>query len=148
MPYCTSSTVLNRRDENRHPYFVSRLSRKAFCISPLKGKLDFRIFIHSLSDWGSSFLFLVCCEFFLMNIWVYQVLVLQYIYIDKIMYFFPLFFYLFFWPRHVACRILVPWPGIEPRPRQWKRRVLTTGPPGNSPFTLLMWQITLIDFQM
>ena len=22
----------------------------------------------------------------------------------------------FFWPRHVACRILVPQPGIEPRP--------------------------------
>ena len=31
----------------------------------------------------------------------------------------------------MACRILVPWPGIEPGPWQWKCRVLTTGPPGN-----------------
>ena len=33
----------------------------------------------------------------------------------------------------VACGILVPWPGIEQRPWQWKCRVLITGPPGNSP---------------
>ena len=38
----------------------------------------------------------------------------------------------FFWPGHAAYGILVPWPGIEPGPRQWKRGVLTTGPPGNS----------------
>ena len=38
-----------------------------------------------------------------------------------------------FWPRCAACRILVPRPGTEPGPRQWKRQVLTTGPPGNSP---------------
>ena len=46
-----------------------------------------------------------------------------------------LFIYLFiyFWPHHVACRFLAPWPGIEPRPWQWKHGVLTTGPPGNSP---------------
>ena len=31
-----------------------------------------------------------------------------------------------------ACRILVSLPGIEPRPQQWKHRVLTTGPQGNS----------------
>ena len=30
-----------------------------------------------------------------------------------------------------ACRILVPWPGIEPGAQQWKRGVLTTGQPGN-----------------
>ena len=35
-------------------------------------------------------------------------------------------------PRRAACRILVPQPGIEPGPQQWQRRVLTTGPPGNS----------------
>ena len=29
---------------------------------------------------------------------------------------------------------LVPWPGIEPRPWQWKHWVLTTGPPGNSQY--------------
>ena len=28
----------------------------------------------------------------------------------------PLFFLFFFWPRCVACGILVPWPGIEPVP--------------------------------
>ena len=43
-----------------------------------------------------------------------------------------IFIYLFFWLRHAACRILVPQPGVEPGPRQWKRGVLTPGPPGNS----------------
>ena len=32
----------------------------------------------------------------------------------------------------VACRILVPRPGIEPATLKWKCRVLTTGPPGKS----------------
>ena len=32
----------------------------------------------------------------------------------------------------VACRILVPRPGIEPEMLKWKCRVLTTGPPGKS----------------
>ena len=41
--------------------------------------------------------------------------------------FFPL------WPRCAACMILVPQPGIEGGPWQWKHRVLMTGPPGNSP---------------
>ena len=31
-----------------------------------------------------------------------------------------------------ACRILVPQPGIEPGPLQWKHGFLTTGPPGKS----------------
>ena len=31
-----------------------------------------------------------------------------------------------------ACGILVPRLGIEPSPMHWKRRVLTTGPPGKS----------------
>ena len=31
----------------------------------------------------------------------------------------------------LACGILVPQPGIEPRPQQWKHWVLTTGPPEN-----------------
>ena len=43
-----------------------------------------------------------------------------------------------FWLRCVACGILVPWPGIEPLPRQWNRQVLTTGPPGNSPFLCVL----------
>ena len=45
--------------------------------------------------------------------------------------FLPLLFSFSFWPHHSPCRILVLWPGIEPRPQQWKHRVLTTGPPGN-----------------
>ena len=32
-----------------------------------------------------------------------------------------------------ACGILVPWPGINLCPLQWKGGVLTTGPPGKSP---------------
>ena len=40
--------------------------------------------------------------------------------------------FLFFWPHHTACRILVPWSGIEPGPQQWKHWVPTSGPPGNS----------------
>ena len=51
---------------------------------------------------------------------------------DKVLFVCLTFFLLLFWPRCAACRILVPRPGIEPRPRQWKRRVLTTGPPWNS----------------
>ena len=31
-----------------------------------------------------------------------------------------------------AIGLLVPWPGIKPRPQQWKCWVLTTGQPGNS----------------
>ena len=38
----------------------------------------------------------------------------------------------FFWPCRMAWGILVPWPGLEPGPWRWKRRVLTPGPPGNS----------------
>ena len=38
----------------------------------------------------------------------------------------------FFWPYHVAWRILVPHPGIEPRPTAVKSLVLTIGKPGNS----------------
>ena len=37
----------------------------------------------------------------------------------------------FFCPYRAACRILVPQPGTEPGSRQWKHRVLTTGPSGN-----------------
>ena len=42
--------------------------------------------------------------------------------------------YLFFhfWPCQLAWGILVPQPGIEPRPLQWRCWVLTTEPTGNS----------------
>ena len=50
----------------------------------------------------------------------------------------------FFLPHHTACRILVPRPGIEPWPWQWKHWVPTTGTPGNSHFLeifkiILLW---------
>ena len=38
----------------------------------------------------------------------------------------------FFWPYHVACKILVPDHVLNPCPQQWTHRILTTGPPGNS----------------
>ena len=34
-------------------------------------------------------------------------------------------FFFFFWPHHIACGILVPQPGIDPGPQQWKHRTLT-----------------------
>ena len=42
---------------------------------------------------------------------------------------------------HAACRILIPQPGIEPGPRQWKRWDLTTELPGNS-LPALFWRST------
>ena len=38
----------------------------------------------------------------------------------------------FFYAISHSCGILVPWPGIEPMPLQWKQGLSTTGPPGNS----------------
>ena len=43
-----------------------------------------------------------------------------------------LFFFLNFWPRCTACRILVPQPGIEPAPPALEGGILTTGLPGKS----------------
>ena len=40
----------------------------------------------------------------------------------------------------VACRIRVPWPRIEPGPRQWKHRVLTTGSPGSFPMVIIFYR--------
>ena len=40
--------------------------------------------------------------------------------------------YFYFCPHTVAWRILVPWPGIEPRLWQWNFWILTTGPLENS----------------
>ena len=34
------------------------------------------------------------------------------------------------WSCQTAYGVLVPWPGIEPNPLQWKHRVFTTGLPG------------------
>ena len=38
----------------------------------------------------------------------------------------------FFLPCHVTCGILIPQPGVEPRPWQWQHWVLTPEPPGSS----------------
>ena len=43
-----------------------------------------------------------------------------------------IFIYIYLWLLHVACGILVPRPGIEPRPLAVRSGVLTTGLPGNS----------------
>ena len=45
----------------------------------------------------------------------------------------------FFWPYHMAWRILVPQPGIEPRPTAVKSLVLTIGKPGNSCGIFFFW---------
>ena len=52
-------------------------------------------------------------------------------------------FYLSFWPYHIAFGILVPWPGIEPGPYQWKSWVLAPGPLGNSFFSFSFSSIYL-----
>ena len=41
-----------------------------------------------------------------------------------------------FFCRHATCEMLVPWPGTDPRPWQWKCQVLTTRLPANSLFFL------------
>ena len=67
-----------------------------------------------------------------LNYYLFTILweIRKYVYHSK-----PIFkIFSFFWLCHLACRILVPWPGTEPGPQQWKCRVLTTGPPGNSLF--------------
>ena len=46
----------------------------------------------------------------------------------------------FFWLCHLACRISVPQPGIEPGPWQGQTGTLPTRPPGNSPPLFLVSQ--------
>ena len=46
--------------------------------------------------------------------------------------------FFFFQSCCAACEILVPGPGVEPGPWQWKHRVLTTGLPRNSLFILFL----------
>ena len=49
-------------------------------------------------------------------------------------------FILFFFsrPHSTPCGILVPRPGMEPGPRQWKHQILTTGQPGNSRISFIL----------
>ena len=51
---------------------------------------------------------------------------------------FKFFFFFFFWPCIVACGTLVPWPGIELMPLNWKHGVLITGLPEKS--LLSIWR--------
>ena len=55
------------------------------------------------------------------------------------------FAHFFFWLCHLACKILVPQPGIEPEPWQWKCWVLTPGPPGNSLESLTLMTSSSVD---
>ena len=49
-------------------------------------------------------------------------------------------FFFFFWPQYLAFGILVSQLGFELEPKQWKRAVLTTGLPENSPCILFYTQ--------
>ena len=51
--------------------------------------------------------------------------------------------FVLFWPCQMACRILVPQPGIEPGPLQGKRWILTMGPPGS--YHILTWFWSELD---
>lgn len=52
---------------------------------------------------------------------------------------------LFIWPCLVACRIFALFDqGLNSRPQQWKRTVLTTGPPENSHLFLFLKMASLI----
>ena len=53
-------------------------------------------------------------------------------------------FVLFVWLRCVACRILVPLPGTEPMPLQWKHQVLATRPQGKYQNDIFRLDSTLI----
>ena len=44
-----------------------------------------------------------------------------------------IFLLFLFWLCCAACRISVPWLGIEIGPQQWEHQILTTRPPGNCP---------------
>ena len=48
-------------------------------------------------------------------------------------------FILMFWPRHLACEILDPWPRMEPWSMHWKHGVLTTGSPEKS-LEMALWE--------
>ena len=63
---------------------------------------------------------------------------------SSILVFFCFFFWCcLFWPHHAACRILIPQPGIEPRPCQWQHQVLIAGPPGNSHYHTVLMTLAL-----
>ena len=48
---------------------------------------------------------------------------------------------------HVACGILVRWPGIKPSPPPLGAQSLATGPPGKSPFTFLISKDNATSFK-
>ena len=49
------------------------------------------------------------------------------------------FCFMFRFSGHKSCGILAPQPGIEPTPPALEREVLTTGPPGKFPTTIIFW---------
>ena len=51
-----------------------------------------------------------------------------------------------FWLHHVACGILVPWPGIKPTSPAWKDRVLTLGHQGSPQLKFLRSSLSKESF--
>ena len=88
--------------------------RSLFCCWFLRVLYTFSILIPQIRDWqcyfstGSSVIFSHSVSCFLTLLIV----------------FFGCFFFFSF--GLMACGISVPWPGIEPRPQQWKCQILTT----------------------
>ena len=75
-----------------------------------------------------------CSNHFILYVCIYKIMTLY-----TSLYF--LIFFFIFWPHRTACGISVLQPRIEPGPRQWKRWILTTRPPGNSLYTLNIYSI-------
>ena len=88
-----------------------------------------------MTEWLSlSFLPKVICFFFFWKLSLPQTL----------LFLWDLLLFICFWPSCMACEILVPWPGIEPGPRQWECGVLTTGQPEKSLMGLLIMVTNVI----
>ena len=54
--------------------------------------------------------------------------------------------FFFFLPYFMACGILIPRQGLNLHPQQWKRRVLITWPPENSPWSFFIVEFCLLMF--
>ena len=87
----------------------------------------------SADSWSSLQLCFVWC-YLLVSVYVCvcALMIWWYLGLPITHFVFPGIFSFFFWPCHMACGILVPQPGIDPRSWQWKHLVLPTGPSENS----------------
>ena len=113
----TSSTILNRVNENRYFVIFLILEKAQYFTIEYDVTSGFFIYGFILLRMFPSFPSVLnilswnCAEFC-------QMLFLQLRLSCGVFPFILLFF--FFWPYSVACRISVPWPGTEPRSWQWK----------------------------